>query len=513
MSASLFTRLAQRFPTDLDRPLIERPDGRMVTWRDLDQQTARYARLLSGLGLEPGDRVAVRAEKSPEALMLYLATLRAGLVYLPMNTAYRQEEVNYLIGNAEPRAIICDPALESEAAEIGARHGNPHVLTLDPEGGGSFADEAAGLSPDFPTVPRGADALASIIYTSGTTGRPKGAMLTHSNLVANALALVDSWGFTDEDVLLHALPLFHVHGLFVASHCVLFSGARMVFLPRFEAAEITARLPGCSVLMGVPTFYTRLLAHAPFGPAACAGIRLFVSGSAPLLPETFAAFRERTGHTILERYGMTETGMITSNPLDGERRPGTVGFPLPRVAVRVAGSDDLPVSRGDGGGVQVKGDNVFAGYWRLPEKTAEEFTEDGWFRTGDIGRIDADGYLHLVGRAKDLIITGGYNVYPIEVEQLIDEMDGVGESAVIGLPDPDFGETVTAVVTRRGDGDGEGKTPDAEAVIANLRQHLANYKVPKRVIFVEELPRNTMGKVQKALLRETYGRRDGEQSA
>ncbi|NBC33473.1 MAG: AMP-binding protein [Alphaproteobacteria bacterium] len=508
MSQSLYSQIERGFPADRDRPVIERADGRLVTWREMADQTARFARLLAGLGLEPGDRVAVRAEKSPEALMLYLATLRAGLVYLPMNTAYRREEVDFLVGNAEPRAIICDPALEAEAADIGARHGSPYVLSLDAEGGGSFRDEAEGLSPDFMTVPRNEDALAAIIYTSGTTGRPKGAMLTHRNLVANARDLVDIWGFTADDVLLHALPLFHVHGLFVASHCVLFSGARMVFLPRFEAAEIIARLPRCSVLMGVPTFYTRLLADPAFGPAVCADMRLFVSGSAPLLPETFVAFQERTGHTILERYGMTETGMITSNPLTGERRAGTVGIPLPGVTVRVAGSDDLALPRGEVGGVQVHGDNVFTGYWRLPEKTAEEFTEDGWFRTGDIGRIDDDGYLHLVGRAKDLIITGGYNVYPIEVEQAIDEMAGVGESAVIGLPDPDFGEAVTAVVTRRGDG--EEEAPDAEAVIAHLRQHLANYKVPKTVIFVEELPRNTMGKVQKALLRDTYGRRGGK---
>lgn len=503
MNQSLYALIENRFPADSSRILIETDDGAAYSWRDLDTLTARYARLMSDLGLAKGDRVAVQTDKSPQAMFLYLACLRGGFIFLPMNTAYQHDEVDYLVGNAEPRLIVCRPEVEATTKGIAAAHGCLNVLTMDGDGRGSFAAAAQAVPADFSTVDCAADDVACILYTSGTTGRPKGAMLTHRNLSSNALALVSYWGITAGDVLLHALPIFHAHGLFVACNTTLLAGARMLWLARFDGDRVLDLLPRATTFMGVPTFYTRLLASPRLTRDACRHMRLFVSGSAPLLEETFRAFEERTGFAILERYGMTETGMNTSNPLTGERRPGTVGFPLPGVSVRAVG-DDGSVLGTDGVGVlQVKGPNVFAGYWRMPEKTSEDFTADGWFKTGDVGKVDTDGYVHIVGRAKDLIISGGYNVYPKEVESVVDRIDGVVESAVIGVPHPDFGEAVTAVVKRL-----PGRTDVTEAaVIAVVKTRIANYKVPKTVHFVEELPRNAMGKVQKNVLREMFSSR------
>ena len=500
MTHSLYELFQSRFPTDRARTLLETEDGHRWTYAEVEAQVARLARLLTERGVRKGDRVAVQVDKSPLALCLYLACLRAGFVFVPMNTAYTADEVDFLVGNAEPAVVICRPADETVTREIAARHGGPLVLTLDAEGAGSLAEAAAGVPAEAPVVACEADDLAAMLYTSGTTGKPKGAMLTHRNLAANGLDLAESWRFTADDVLLHALPIFHAHGLFVACHCVLLAGASMLWLPGFHRETVVRLLPRATTFMGVPTFYTRLLAGADFDRDACRSMRLFTAGSAPLLAETHGAFQERTGHAILERYGMTETGMLTGNPYDGERRPGAVGMPFPQVAVRICDEDDRPLGPDEVGGIQVTGPNVMKGYWRLPGKTAEEFTADGWFRTGDVGRIDGRGYLFIVGRAKDLVISGGYNVYPKEVEGIIDDLPAVLESAVIGVPHPDFGEAVVAVVVSA-----DASTPPAEdAVIAHCRAHLANYKTPKRVFVVPELPRNTMGKVQKAQLREVH---------
>ena len=498
MSENLYAHIERATPADPDAVILEDDAGHSFSWRQLHAATARYAALLRAHGAAPGDRVAVQVDKSPQSLFLYLACLRAGLTYLPLNTAYQRSELAYFLGDAEPAIVVCAPQSQDEIRNL--RAPSAQLLTLDENGEGSLAQAAASMQPEFTTAAVEPDHLAAIIYTSGTTGRSKGAMVTHRNLSSNARTLVEYWGFSARDVLLHALPIFHVHGLFVANHCALLSGARMLWHRRFEAKAVLRDLPRATVLMGVPTFYTRLLAEPGFGPAACAGMRLFISGSAPLLMETFQQFEARMGQRILERYGMSEAGMITSNPLEGERRGGTVGLPLPGVSVRIADDDDRPLSQGATGGIQIRGSNVFRGYWRMPEKTREEFTADGWFRTGDVGSIDAQGYLSIVGRAKDLIITGGYNVYPKEIELAIDAIPGVLESAVIGLPHPDFGEAVTAVVVAR---------PGAEIselqIIQHVKAQLANYKVPKRVILLPDLPRNAMGKVQKNVLRQRYG--------
>ncbi|KAF0116218.1 MAG: malonyl-CoA synthase [Rhodospirillaceae bacterium] len=494
--ANLYRLIASRFPADPSRPVIEDAQGRLYGWHDMDRMSARFAATLASLGCVKGDRIAVQVDKSPEALFLYLACLRGGFVFLPLNTAYRAGEVEYMIGDAGPAVMVASPAVVADAETAARRHGCRHVLTLTAGGEGSFP--ALVPTAPCPDVPCAADDVAAILYTSGTTGRPKGAMLSHRNLAANGEALRTSWAFTAGDVLLHALPVFHAHGLFVACHCVLLSGARMLWLPAFDQRQVMACLPRATVFMGVPTYYTRLLAGADFTAETCAGVRLFVSGSAPLSPETFLAFRQRTGHAILERYGMTETGMNTSNPYRGERRPGSVGRPLPGVSVRVAGPEGGILPPGAVGVLQVRGENVFAGYWRRPDKTAEDFTPDGWFITGDLARIDDDGVVTLVGRARDLIISGGYNVYPREVEQVIDRLEGVVESVVIGLPHPDFGEAVVAIVQAR------FPAPAPETVMEHARAHLAKYKVPKAVLFVEALPRNAMGKVQKNLLRQTH---------
>lgn len=478
---------------------IETAEGRRWTYGDMLEFSGRLAGALQGLGVTPGDRVAVQVEKSPEALMLYLACLRAGAVYLPLNTAYTLAELDYFIGDAEPRLVVVAPKAAEGVRTVAGKHG-AQVETLDEAGGGSLFVLAADAGADFPDAARGAEDLAAILYTSGTTGRSKGAMLTHDNLLSNALTLRDYWRFTGADRLIHALPIFHTHGLFVASNVTLLAGASMYLLPKFDAGEVLRLMENASVMMGVPTFYVRLLQHPGLTRTAAEGMRLFVSGSAPLLAETHRSFAERTGHAILERYGMTETNMNTSNPYDGERIAGTVGFPLPGVSLRVSEPETgRPVPDGETGMIEVKGPNVFAGYWRMPEKTAAEFRADGFFITGDLGKVDARGYVHIVGRGKDLVISGGYNIYPKEVESEIDAMAGVVESAVIGVPHPDFGEGVTAVVVRE-----KGSALDEAAVLDGLRERLARYKQPKRVLFIDDLPRNTMGKVQKNVLREAY---------
>ncbi len=497
---NLYTQLTENFPADRSQTVLETPEGRTMSYADFEAGSGRIARLLMDCGVQPGDRVAAQIEKSPEALLLYLAVLRCGGVYLPLNTAYKGGEVAYFLGDAEPRVLVCDPKAEDTLTETAKQAGTDVVLTLGGDGAGSLTERSRDLDPEVGVVAREADDLAAILYTSGTTGRSKGAMLSHDNLGSNTLTLRDYWGFTANDVLIHALPIFHTHGLFVATHCVLLSGARMLFLNRFDADTVIDLLPRATAMMGVPTFYTRLLANPRLTKDVCAGMRLFISGSAPLLADTFQEFEERTGHRILERYGMTETTMSTSNPLDGERIAGTVGHPLPGVEARIADEQGNPLPQGAVGVLEVKGPNVFKGYWRNPEKTAEEFRLDGFFITGDLATIDERGYVQIVGRAKDLIISGGFNVYPKEVELCIDGIDGVDESAVIGLPHPDFGEAVVAVVKRQ---DGAPEVT-AEAIQDTTKAELANFKVPKKVFFVDELPRNTMGKVQKNVLRDAY---------
>jgi malonyl-CoA/methylmalonyl-CoA synthetase len=460
MSHNLYDSLAAAFPADRSRPVFLHPDGSALSYGALEDSVARTAaHLVEKEGVEPGDRVALLVEKTAESVILYLATLKAGAIFVPINPAYTPSEVSYFVENGEPRLLVEDAA--------------------------AFVARATSAAPLTVSIPRAADDLAAIIYTSGTTGRSKGAMLSHGNLLENARALHALWGFTPDDVLLHALPIFHVHGLFVALHCALLSGAPMLWLAKYDDAEVMAALPRATVMMGVPTFYTRLLANPAFTREGAAGMRLFISGSAPLLATTFAEFEERTGMRILERYGMSEAVIITSNPLHGERIAGSVGYPLPGVELRIDG--------GEIGVIQIRGPSVFSGYWRMPEKTAEEFTADGWFITGDVGRQDPDGRVWISGRAKDLIISGGYNVYPKEVELVLDDVPGVIESAVVGVPHPDFGEAVVAVVM------GEA---GEETLIAEARARLAHYKIPKRVVRVDELPRNAMGKVQKNVLRE-----------
>ena len=497
-NANLFSRLFDGI-TGTDRLAIEKADGARISYADLVAQSGRVANVLVARGVKPGDRVAAQTEKSVEALVLYLATVRAGAVYLPLNTAYTLAELDYFIGDAEPSLIVCDPSkaegISKLATKVGAK-----VETLDADGKGSLTGAAAKASPDFATVPRAGDDLAAILYTSGTTGRSKGAMLTHDNLASNSLSLVEYWRFTPDDVLIHALPIYHTHGLFVASNVTLFARGAMIFLPKLDPEQIIRLFPRATVLMGVPTFYTRLLQSPNLSRESTSHMRLFISGSAPLLAETHREWSARTGHAVLERYGMTETNMNTSNPYDGDRVPGAVGFPLPGVSVRVTDPETgAELKRDDIGMIEVKGPNVFKGYWRMPEKTETEFRKDGFFITGDLGKIDTRGYVHIIGRGKDLVISGGFNVYPKEVENEIDAIPGVIESAVIGVPHADFGEGVTAVVVKD-----KAATLDEAAVVNALDGRLAKFKMPKRVVFVDDLPRNTMGKVQKNVLRESY---------
>jgi len=515
-NANLYALIEQRLPADREAACLQLPasddgdQGREISWHELHLGVGRIAALLASVGLQPGARVLVQVEKSPEALMLYLAALRAGLVYVPLNTAYQEAELRHFLSDAEPAVAVCSPR---RRAMFEALAPAAEIFSLDEHGRGTLVWQAARLGGEFATVSCDAEQPAAILYTSGTTGRSKGAVLTHGNLTSNALVLEEYWGFRKErqqgrrDVVLHALPLFHVHGLFVACHCALLSGATTIFLPRFDAGQIVRLLPQATVMMGVPTFYTRLLQEAGLDSQACAKMRLFVSGSAPLLSETFEEFRLRTGQTLLERYGMSETLMLASNPYFGdpvrERIAGTVGRALPGVRVRIEREDGTPCGAGEVGMVEVQGPNIFSGYWRLPEKTREEFTPDGWFRTGDLGCLGAPGappdYLKLVGRAKDLIITGGYNVYPKEIESYVDALPGVVESAVVGLPHPDFGEAVCAFVVME-----PGATLSEGQAITCLKDQIAGFKVPKRIWQLEELPRNAMGKVQKKVLREGY---------
>ncbi len=509
-NANLFAALRAAFAPDLDAIAVETDDGLLYSWHDLDRASAMMANLLVALELPEGARIAVQVDKSVEAMLLYLATLRAGYVFLPLNTAYQSSEIEYFIGDAQPAVVVSAGRNASWVAPIAQAAGTPYVFTLNDDRTGTLLDVAAGCRDVHAVAPRKDDDLAAIIYTSGTTGRSKGAMLTHRNLLSNAQVLKDYWRWRSVaqggDVLIHALPIFHVHGLFVAIHGALLNGSKMIWLNKFDAARVVARLPEASVFMGVPTLYVRMLGEPGLTRAAVRHMRLFISGSAPLLIETFSEWQRRTGHTILERYGMSETAMLTSNPCDpvlGERRGGTVGFPLPGVRLRVRAGEDGADARDCGtdeiGNIEVDGPNVFAGYWRMPEKTAQEFTADGFFKTGDVGKVDGLGYVTIVGRSKDLIISGGYNVYPAEVEGYLNQLPGVAESALVGVPHRDFGEVGVAVLIAR-----PGVTLDAEAIVAELKTRLANFKIPKRCFVATELPRNAMGKVQKALLREQY---------
>ncbi len=506
---NLYAAVRAEFPQALDATAIETadtPDGPLhYSWADIEHGTAKIANLIDSLQLPPASRIAAQTDKSVEALMLYLAVLRAGHVYLPLNTAYQASELAYFIADAKPAVFVCSGQSFGWISKLAFKAGTAHVYTLNADRSGTLLDRAAYQSVQHLPLPRKADDLAAILYTSGTTGRSKGAMLTHGNLLSNAQVLKQHWGWRSADdggdVLIHALPIFHVHGLFVAAHGALLNGSKMLWFSHFDARAVAARLPDATVFMGVPTLYVRLLAEPMLTRGACRRMRLFVSGSAPLLIETFNAWHDRTGHTILERYGMSETVMLTSNPYRPEsaRRGGTVGKALPGVDVRVQDEGGQPLPAGEIGGIQVRGPNLFKGYWKMPEKTAQEFTADGYFKTGDVGKVDADGTVTIVGRSKDLIISGGYNVYPAEVEGCINELPGVAESAVIGVPHTDFGEAVVAVVVAR-----EGSAVDGDGVIAALKSQIARFKVPKQVFVVAELPRNTMGKVQKNLLREQH---------
>jgi malonyl-CoA/methylmalonyl-CoA synthetase len=485
---------------DPQRACVYGLDGPPLSYAELWTRSARFAQALRAAGVQPGDRVAVQVDKSLEAVLLYLAVLRAGAVHVPLNSAYTVPELSYFIGDAQPALLVCTPQARAALTALVQQLGVPRCLTLGADGSGSLPEAARPAPGDFEDVPRRADELAAILYTSGTTGRSKGAMLSHGNLWSNAQVLRDCWRFTAADVLLHALPIFHIHGLFVAINVTLAAGASMMLLPRFDPEPVLQALRRATVMMGVPTFYVRLLKQPGLDRQAVQHVRLFVSGSAPLLPEIHRQWQQRTGHVILERYGMSETGMNTSNPYEGERVAGSVGPPLPGVQLRVVDAHSgAAVARGQVGMIEVRGPNVFRGYWRNPAKTQAEFRDDGFFITGDLGRIDERGYVFIVGRAKDLVISGGYNVYPREIELELDALEGVAESAVFGVPHADFGEGVTAVVVAV-----PGAVPSEAAMLAQLRARLAAYKLPKRVLLIDELPRNALGKVQKNLLRERY---------
>lgn len=504
---NLFSALRAQFPVNLEEIAVETDQGLFYSWRDLDRSSSMIANLLESLDLPKGARVAVQVEKSVEAMVLYLATLRAGLVFLPLNTAYQSSEMAYFIENAEPSVVVCSERNFGWVSKIAFKAGTQSVFTLNEDRTGTLLTRAAHYPDVHQVVSRKADDLAAILYTSGTTGRSKGAMLTHENLLSNAKVLKTYWGWRTVkqggDVLIHALPIFHVHGLFVAIHGALLNGSKMIWLSKFDPKFIVQKMPEATVFMGVPTLYVRLLAEPTLNKSSTKNMRLFVAGSAPLLMETFNQWEEVTGHTILERYGMSETAMLTSNPYDpalGLRRGGTVGFPLPGVDLRVCDDSDKRLPVGKIGAIQVNGPNVFSGYWRMPEKTAEEFTLDGYFKTGDVGQYDKQGYVTIVGRSKDLIISGGYNVYPAEIEGYINDLPGVAESAVVGVAHPDFGEVGVAVVVGK-----SGSTLDGGQIIATLKTKLANFKIPKKCYVVDALPRNAMGKVQKNILRDQYG--------
>lgn len=482
-----------------DTAFLHLPDGKILTHAAFLAVAAQFGHVFAGLGLKAGDRIAVQVEKSPECLAIYAACAQSGLVFLPLNTAYTAQEVAYFFEDSGAALIICDGGAEAQIAPIAHRL-SAALLTLNADSTGTLMDAAAPMPTVLATTPRGDGDLAALLYTSGTTGRSKGAMLSQRNLLSNAETLASEWQFTNADVLLHALPIFHTHGLFVAVNVTLIAGGSMVFMPKLDVDALIAWMPRATSLMGVPTFYTRLLQDARFDATLTAGMRVFISGSAPLLAETHLQFEQRTGHRILERYGMTETNMNTSNPYNGERRAGTVGHPLPGVELKITDpetGETLP--DGEIGQIEVRGDNVFQGYWQMPDKTAAELRADGYFITGDLGRRDADGYVHIVGRNKDLIISGGYNIYPKEVELVLDVQPAVLESAVIGVPDADFGESVLGILVAQ-----DGQTPDIPAIMKAVGASLASFKHPRRLLIVDELPRNTMGKVQKNILRDRF---------
>ena len=496
--SNLFSNFQENFPDDLDSEFLVTSKGRQVSYLELNDASARIANCLLESGASPGDRITVQVEKSVESIFLYLACLRSGLVYHPLNTAYKSSELTFFIKNAEPTIVVCSTEAIDTYKSIVSKEGIKALLTLDSDGSGTLMQEAARFSSNCETKQCKGSETAALLYSSGTTGQPKGIILSHDNLLKNGETLVKTWGFSSSDRLLHMLPTYHVHGLFVGLNTILLSGASMVWCEGFNAEEAIENLPNCTVMMGVPTYYTRLLSNSKLKKECCSNMRLFISGSAPLLKETFVNFQDKTGHSILERYGMTETGMNTSNPLDGERRAGTVGLPLSGVTVRVVDGSGEEMTMNETGDIQIKGPNVFSGYWRMPDKSAEDFTEDGFFNTGDKGSIDSDGYLSIVGREKDMIITGGLNVYPREIELIIDEINGVKESAVVGVADLDFGEAVIAVIVS------DGSILDEEKIISLCKAQLANFKIPKRIYFIKDLPRNAMGKIQKNLLRERF---------
>jgi malonyl-CoA/methylmalonyl-CoA synthetase len=497
-NSNIFQLFRSRFPADAEAVFLEHERGNLL-YSQIESETGQLTGLLKQLGVKKGDRVIVQVEKSSEAVLVYLACLRAGAIFIPLNTAYTALEVRYFIEDAKPHLIVCRPQDLETITDCARELNVPHVMTLDDQGAGSLIDAKsnAPCSTDIEHC-EGSD-TACILYTSGTTGRPKGAMLSHDNLSSNAKVLHNYWGWEEGDVLLHALPIFHVHGLFVALHCALLNASKVIFLTKFSLPALKESLPHSTVMMGVPTFYVRLLEDPEFTADLCNNMRLFIAGSAPLLSETFKEFENISGHKILERYGMTEAGMITSNPYNGDRVPSTVGYALPGVSARVADDTGNEIPLGEVGILEIKGLNVFQGYWCMPEKTAEEFRNDGFFITGDMATMDDEGRISIVGRAKDLVISGGFNVYPKEVENAIDEMEGVKESAVIGIQHPDFGEGVTAIIVK------EAKSGiTEEQVMAFLKDKIARFKQPQKIFFVDELPRNTMGKVQKKALRDTY---------
>jgi len=496
---NLYARFHKIFEARLDKTLLATDNGDEWRYADVEGNAARLAGLLAQSGVKPGDRVSVQAAKSPALLCLYLACLRGGFVFHPLNPAYQAAELDYFFSDAEPAAVVCDNATVEVIGPLAKRLSIPRLFTLAQDGSGTLMELARDADADLASAYRDRHDMATLLYSSGTTGKPKGIVLTHNNLYVGARALVQAWGFTEDDILLHALPIYHIHGLFVALGCVLLSGAAMRWLPAFNTEKVVALLPDCTTMMGVPTYYTRLLGNKDFTRETAAHIRLFISGSAPLPAPTFHAFEDRTGQRILERYGMTETNMNTSNPLRGARKPGSVGLPLPGVEIRICDCAGTALPTGAIGNIQVRGENVFREYWRRPEQTQDDFTQDGFFNTGDLGVLDEDGYLSIVGRSKDLIISGGLNVYPAEVERVLNGLDGVSEATVIGIPHADFGEAVVAVLVPR-----PNASPQEDTIIAATKQKLAGYKAPKRVVFVDELPRNAMGKVQKNVLRREH---------
>ena len=494
---NLYLRYREGFPKDLSTPCIELKDGSIISYKELEDQSSQYANGFSNLGLKPGDRVSVQVNKSPEVLYIYLACLRSNIIFHPLNTAYKDHELSFLLEDADPALFICEKEVYEKIDSLNLKHPPSHIFTIQIQHKDSI--QAIKLAGIHEVVDCSEEDTAALLYSSGTTGRPKGIMLTHGNIGTNAMSLKEAWEFTANDCLLHALPIYHVHGLFVALGCVFLSGSKMLWLDNFEVNEVLNQLPKCTVMMGVPTYYTRLINNKGLTSKVTQNLRIFISGSAPLLEETFMDFYSITGHKILERYGMTETNIISSNPISGKRKSGTVGLPLEGQQVRIINNDGEPVGADEIGNIQVKGPNVFKGYWKLAQKSKEDFSLDNYFNTGDQGYFDEDGYLIIVGRNKDMIISGGLNVYPKEIESFIDKIEGVYESAVIGLEDADFGERVVAVIVKD-----ENSKVIEENIISDMKLQMAGYKVPKQIFFSKELPRNAMGKVQKNFLRDKY---------